>query len=450
MKILQLKLRSHPILGNLMLDFNNDSTNKPYETIVFAGENGTGKSTLLEVLSNFLNAGSFEHFEFINYVTDEGKAFQAVHPSDRNPHKNFFDLIDESQKTIKIREDRSNNREKMNSNINDLRYYGCVYSKARADYKTKKITTTTTSSLDKEKHDVDGIDDFTSLKQLVVDVVNQDNNLYAEINKTLGDSPRSWDEFYPESNLYRFKNAFDNFFDKLVFEKVTDLNDEKTITFSKNGSSIPVDMLSTGEKQIVFRGIYLLRNSNILNGSAILIDEPELSMHPKWQKRILGYYKDLFTKNNELKAQMFFATHSDHVLKEALINNGENLIVVLEEDAGVVRAKKIDSPTVLPSVTSAETNYLAFDIISNDYHIELYGWLQDKKSKNTVKSCDEYIKAHSLYDSSRHYKSSTFGRTTYETLPTYIRNAIHHPNSGNVFTEADMRASIELLIELCR
>jgi predicted ATP-binding protein involved in virulence len=139
MKILQLKLRSHPILGNLLLDFNNDSTNKPYETIVFAGENGTGKSTLLEVLSNFLNAGSFEHFEFINYVTDEGKAFQAVHPSDRNPHKNFFDLIDESQKTIKIREDRSNNREKMNSNINDLRYYGCVYSKARADYKTKKL-----------------------------------------------------------------------------------------------------------------------------------------------------------------------------------------------------------------------------------------------------------------------------------------------------------------------
>lgn len=450
MKISQLKFRNHPILGDLLLDFNNASTNRPYETIVFAGENGTGKSTILEGLSNFLNAGSFEYFEFVTYVTDEGKTFKAVHPSDGTTHNNFFDLIDENKEIIKIREDRNNNKSKIDSNPNDLRYYGCVYSKARADYKTKKITTTTTSSLDKEKYDVDGSDDFTSLKQLVVDIVNQDNNLYAETNKALGDSPKSWDAFYPASNLYRFKNAFDNFFDKLAYEKVADINDEKTITFTKNGSSIPVDKLSTGEKQIVFRGIYLLRNSNLLNGSAIFVDEPELSMHPKWQQRILCYYKDLFTKNNILKAQMFFATHSDHVLKEALSNNAENLIIIIEEDGGVIQAKKIDSPTVLPSVTSAEINYLAFDVISNDYHIELYGWLQDKESKNSIKSCDAHIKVHSLYDSSRHYKSSMFGSTTYETLPTYIRNAIHHPDSGNRFTEAEMRTSIELLIDLCR
>lgn len=450
MKVSKVKFRNHPILGSLLLDFNNTSTNTPYETIVFAGENGTGKSTILEVLSNFLNAGSFEYFDFITYVTDEGKTFKAVHPSDGTIYKNFFDLIDENQERIPVRQDRNNDRARMDSNAKDLRSYGCVYSKARADYKTKKITTTTTSSLDKEKYDVDDDDDFTSLKQLVVDIVNQDNNSYAEENKILGASPKSWDEFYPESNLFRFKNAFDKFFDKLAYDKVTDINDEKTITFLKNGLSIPVDELSTGEKQIVFRGIYLLRNSNLLNGSAIFIDEPELSMHPKWQQRILGYYKDLFTRNNNLKAQLFFATHSDHVLKDAISNKIENLIIVLEEDNGVVKAKKIDSPTVLPSVTSAETNYLAFDIISNDYHIELYGWLQDKESKNSVKCCDDYIKSHSLFDSSKHYKSSIFGRTTYETLPTYIRNAIHHPDSGSVYTEAEMRTSIELLIELCR
>lgn len=449
MKISKVKFRNHPILGGLLLDFNNTSTNTPYETIVFAGENGTGKSTILEVLSDFLNAGSFEYFDFITYVTDEGETFKAVHPSDDTTYKNFFDLIDENQERILIRQDRNNDRARMDSNTKDLRYYGCVYSKARADYKTKKITTTTTSSLDKEKYDVDD-DDFTSLKQLVVDIVNQDNNSYAEANKILGGSPKSWDEFYPESNLFRFKNAFDKFFDKLAYDKVTDINDEKTITFLKNGSSIPVDELSTGEKQIVFRGIYLLRNSDLLNGSAIFIDEPELSMHPKWQQRILGYYKDLFTRNNKLKAQLFFATHSDHVLKDAISNKIENLIIVLEEDNGVVKAKKIDSPTVLPSVTSAETNYLAFDIISNDHHIELYGWLQDKESKNSVKLCDDYIKSHSLFDSSKHYKSSIFGRTTYETLPTYIRNAIHHPDSGSVYTEAEMRTSIELLIDLCR
>ncbi|WP_429103894.1 AAA family ATPase [Aeromonas hydrophila] len=450
MKITQVKWNNHPVLGDLLLDFNNSSTNTPYETVIFAGENGTGKSTILEIISNLLNAGSFEYFDYICYVTDEGKSFKAVPTSDGNTHKNFFDLIDESQQKIRVREDRNNNRAKMDSNRDDLRYYGCVYSKARADYKTRKITTTTTKSLDTEKYDIDGSDDFTSLKQLVIDVVNQDNNEYAEINKTLGASPKSWDEFYPDSNLFRFKNAFDNFFDKLAYEKVTNINDEKTITFTKNGASIPVDSLSTGEKQIVFRGIYLLRNSNLLNGSAILVDEPELSMHPKWQQRILAYYKELFTKNNNLIAQMFFATHSDHVLKSALSDNNKNLIIALEDDGGVIKVRKVDSPSVLPSVTSAETNYLAFDIISNDYHIELYGWLQDKKSKNSVKSCDDFIKASPLYDSSKHSKISGFGHTTYDTLPTYIRNAIHHPDSGNVFTEQEMRTSIELLIELCR
>lgn len=450
MKITQVKWSNHPILGDLCLDFNNSSTNSPYETIIFAGENGTGKSTILEIISNFLSAGSFEYFDYICYVTEEGKHFKAVPTSDGSTHKNFFDLIDENQQRIRVREDRNNNREKMDSNVDDLRYYGCVYSRARADYKTKKITTTTTSSLDKEKYDIDGNDDFTSLKQLIVDVVNQDNNEYAEVNKTLGATPKSWGDFYPDSNLFRFKNAFDNFFDKLSYEKITDLDNEKTITFTKNGSSIPVDKLSTGEKQIVFRGVYLLRNSDLLNGSAILVDEPELSMHPKWQQKILAYYKELFTKDNKLKAQMFFATHSDHVLKAALSDNSKNLVIALEEDAGVIKARKVDSPSVLPSVTSAETNYLAFDIISNDYHIELYGWLQDKESKSSVKSCDDFIKAHPRYDVSKHSKSSGFGRTAYDTLPTYIRNAIHHPDPGNVFTEEEMRTSIELLIELCR
>ncbi len=449
MKIKKVKWNNHPILGNLLLDFCNDSTGEPYESIILAGENGTGKSTILEELSMFLNLGSFEYFEYISYIAD-GDEFKAIPTSDGTKHKSFFDLIDINGQLIKIREDRNNNREKLDANTTDLRYYGCVYSKARADYKTQKIESTTTSTLDAEKYDIDSNDDFTSLKQLMVDVENQDNSKYAEANKVLGSNPKSWDQFYPDSNLFRFKNSFDSFFDKLEYEKVADLQSEKTILFTKNGISIPVDELSTGEKQIVFRGVYLLRNSNLLKGAAIMIDEPELSMHPKWQQKILAYYKGLFTDNVQLNAQLFFATHSDHVLKDALSNKIQNIVIVLEEINGHIQSKKINSPSVLPSITSAETNYLAFDIISNDYHIELYGWLQDKESKNSIKSCDDFIKNHSDYNSALHNKSSSFGRTNYETLPTYIRNTIHHPDSGNTFTDTDLRCSIEFLIKLCR
>ena len=61
----------------------------------------------------------------------------------------------------------------------------------------------------------------------------------------------------------------------------TDPN-EKKIIFEKHGKSIPVDSLSTGEKQIVFRGTQLLGNMNSIKDGVVLVDEPELSMHPRW------------------------------------------------------------------------------------------------------------------------------------------------------------------------
>ena len=177
-----------------------------------------------------------------------------------------------------------------------------------------------------------------------------------------------------------------------------------------------------------------------------MIDEPELSMHPKWQKKIVKYYKDLFTESGIQKTQLFIATHSEHVLNEVLNDKNNNLVITLTEASGIITPKRIDAPSVLPSITSAETNYLAFDIVSNDYHIELYGWLQQKESKNTVKACDDYIKNHALYNSATHGKSSSFGKIKYATLTTFVRNAIDHPGSSRTYTDADLRESIELLV----
>jgi len=449
MKIRKVKWNDHPILGDLMLDLTDASTDSHYETIVFAGENGSGKSTILEVLSAFLNIGTFQYFEYIEYFADGG-IHTAIPTSDNAAIQTFFDVKDSAGNVLKIRSDKNNNKQSIEQNKVDPRHYGCIISKARADYKTKKITATTTSALDKEKYDTDGSDDFTSLKQLVVDVVNQDNAEYASINRNMGSNPKSWDDFYLESKLFRFKSSFDQFFDNIAYDSVADHDGEKTILFDKNGTTVVVDMLSTGEKQIVFRGIYLLKNSKMLHDATVMIDEPELSMHPKWQRKIMQYYRGLFTPEGVQNVQLFFATHSDHVLKEALLNRAKTIVIVLEENNGRTVAKKIDSPFVLPTITTAETTYLAFDLTSNDYHIELYGWIQDKESKQTVKSCDEFIKQQSDYDASLHSKPSSFGSTNYETLPTYIRNAIHHPDSGNEFTENELRISTELLVSLCR
>ncbi len=447
MNITKIKWKNHPVLGNLKLDFINPVTNNPYNTILFAGENGTGKTTILETISTFLNNGSFKAFEFIEYKVD-GQVLKAI-PLQGTNDESIYNMVEANGNMATIYPE---SYQVGSPNPQDIRYGGCVFSKARADFKTEQISYATTKKLDENKYDVDQEDNFTSLKQLIVDIENQDNAEYAEINRNSSTNPKSWDDFYITSKVYRFRNAFNNFFEKLKYDKVADVNNEKTILFNKNNKSISIDRLSTGEKQIVFRGAYLLKNNKKLKGAAVMIDEPELSMHPKWQEKILQYYKNLFTESGTQNVQLFFATHSEHVLKEALSNRNDNLVIVLHENNGIISAKRIDTPAVLPSITFAETNYLAFDVISNDYHIELYGWLQQKQSKFKVKECDTYIKSQNEYiaNTALYSKLSTYRNTNYETLPTYVRNAIDHPDPAHRFTEQELRNSIELLIKLCR
>lgn len=52
--IKSIKWNNHEILGNLELDFQKaDGT--IYNTIILAGKNGAGKTTILETISTFLN-----------------------------------------------------------------------------------------------------------------------------------------------------------------------------------------------------------------------------------------------------------------------------------------------------------------------------------------------------------------------------------------------------------
>ena len=111
-----------------------------------------------------------------------------------------------------------------------------------------------------------------------------------------------------------------------------------------------------------------------MSGGIALVDEPELSMHPKWQQKVLQYYRNLFNKDGSQDAQMILATHSEYVLRSALEDRDNVLIITLSNDHGTIHSKNITAPAILPTITSAETNYLAFGILSVDYHIELYGY----------------------------------------------------------------------------
>ena len=46
-----------------------------------------------------------------------------------------------------------------------------------------------------------------------------------------------------------------------------------------------------------------------VNNSVILIDEPEISLHPEWQRKIINVYESIGENN-----QFIIATHSPHII----------------------------------------------------------------------------------------------------------------------------------------
>ena len=309
MKIRKIRWTDHPVLRNLELDFCNPTSGEPYSNVIFAGENGTGKTTILKSISEFLNFGPLAEIEFIEYQNQTG-IYRTVESSSNPQIIGAHDVVDNDENVTHFAIGKNRRNEQEESNPINIRHAGCAYSKARADFKTQKITTSSTTELDTKKNDDDSNDDFTSLKQLLVDINSADYADYAESNQENGATPISWIDYFPISKMYRFSSAFSDFFENLSYSKIENHGGEKEILFKKNGASISIDNLSTGEKQIVFRGCHLLKNISNISNAAIFIDEPELSMHPKWERRILSYYKGLFTTAGIQTAQIFYASHS--------------------------------------------------------------------------------------------------------------------------------------------
>jgi predicted ATP-binding protein involved in virulence len=106
------------------------------------------------------------------------------------------------------------------------------------------------------------------------------------------------------------------------------LNRHKEIYFENlNGERFDIDSLSTGEKTLLTKVLYLYLSE--IKNSLILIDEPELSLHPTWQNHILQQYENFADKNNN---QIILATHSPHILASAKSNS----IRLLNFDKGKV------------------------------------------------------------------------------------------------------------------
>jgi energy-coupling factor transporter ATP-binding protein EcfA2 len=112
-------------------------------------------------------------------------------------------------------------------------------------------------------------------------------------------------EFYEDPSLKEMTVLLEELGYKWTLESISPLRNQYDIRLSKQGSSFLVSAASSGERELLtyLFAIFALNVRDAL----IIVDEPELHLHPKWQKILLT----LFTRLTETTGNQFLlATHS--------------------------------------------------------------------------------------------------------------------------------------------
>lgn len=207
-----------------------------------------------------------------------------------------------------------------------------------------------------------------------------------------------------------------------------------------NGANIPLNKLGSGY-EVIFLILYLFYLSQQNKKQLIiLIDEPELHLHPILQEQFI----DIIFKLSK-DAQVILTSHSPLLLKQIFYRPNINAKILKKVQDSI---RDIDiANRVLNNISSNEINYLAYDLITEEFHNELYGFLQEEEEQFYQKKFDECLKSKYGIETSKEWIKKTKDglQKSSCSLQTYIRNFIHHPenNENLAYTKDELKLSIE-------
>lgn len=446
-KIKHIKIENNPILWNVDLDFTKDD-GSIYETILFVGENGSGKSTLMDIIYQFTKLEE-QHLE-----ENERRelTIQLSQSNDQNIqdgiYKISFDLKDLNSiwggdyymrhYMVEYQQSDYSRHVLVDYSAQYKSFIKSIFSDVSINFNAK-IEGTTNKQIDAQileslKSSENISKDIT---QTLVDIKVADNADLADwVNSNQGILPPEEEK---DKRTRRFKESFDKMFADtgLVYKNVRDL---KPI-FEKNNQEIEINHLSSGEKQVVFRWGFLLKDKQSISWALALVDEPEISMHPRWQKKALDFYKNLFRDWSwNQTSQLIITTHSPYLLQN--YRSDTDCIVVFSSEW----PKRVDAMRAyiwtIPSLWVI--NWYAFKLPTVEFFDELYGYIQIKTKNTTQRKLEIYLEQHWI-PVNKEYKDR--GQTKYCTLRTFIRNKIHHVGVYEwEYSELDLLSSIKNMI----
>ncbi len=291
MRINNITINNYKNIKNLSISFKNS------ELTIICGENGTGKTTILDSIMLF-----FQKFLSSNFKI---KDFKGDIEADIDLNESEINWLNEIRKTVgsnfyhnfeNLTIDYFFSHLEETNTLKQELLPKLIYLPAEIifDVKDSKI-----DNLLHKKYTFLTIINSNFAKQIESFIVSKYNFIIQQDeNRTLKDSKKI---------IINYVNETFKILDMDV--KLVDFDSKslKPIFKSKYNEFFNINSLSSGEKQLFFR-ILLLK---ILepNNSIILIDEPELSLHPLWQLKIIEIFKKI-GKNN----QIIISTHSPYII----------------------------------------------------------------------------------------------------------------------------------------
>lgn len=167
-----------------------------------------------------------------------------------------------------------------------------------------------------------------------------------------------------------------------ILEKIGLIRTMKVQLFKKDGMSFSFDDASSGEANILSTLLSLV--PLLKDNSLILIDEPEISLHPLWQAK----YIDLLNKTlgNVSGCHIIIASHSPFLASDLKPHNSS--VVSLKSKKGIIHSNLINKSTygwsaedILLNVFGMETtrNFDLYESVSEALYLLANGQKFDEK-----------------------------------------------------------------------
>lgn len=312
---------------------------------ILSGINGSGKSTVLDCIGSIIHAGTLIQ-ELINRKVSQ--VVITFNNDEKIVFRRVKDLIKNLEHTAKndrgIYELISDLKEKEGKNYKNL---------ASIDF---GVTSFGNSSFNLEKlHEQVNLDVISTFDK----TLNQNDSPHEEVKTELDRDIFNLQKQYLDYQLNTGKKAFEiisknseNSHEKILelkkqhnrFLEIVDLlfadtnkkvdREINELMFLRGKEKLTPYQLSSGEKQMLVILMTVLVQDN--KSSLLFMDEPEISLHIDWQRKLIQYIKEL---NHNV--QIILATHSPGIILEGWADKVSEMsgLITLDRQAKLENAK---------------------------------------------------------------------------------------------------------------